>query len=423
MTHRQGQDLQGSYMDGIVVKISEHYKPPPRINLPITYAQRLSLNKQIQDNMPNYNFVLETNVKQQIGALKNARNCIVQRSQERCELIKEERHKRDERRQKEIEVKEKEILNSEIVNTSTLTQTVTNSVFIAPETSQTYTSNPGILVPTQVTLYGNILTPIPLKNSVNNINCKPTDRSPFNISDFEADTSSPFDNMELKTLNDMEELAQVLKKDEPVHATTVSQMYSMYSPVQSVTSNCCSEYGSYLRSDGGSGITQTSNIYTFPPKMSPYNQQGYSRTNGYNFSPDSVSFDKPANVSYPFTSFVSDHNTIQNTRYNTKSVPDIMKALETELENHHISNTHSEHSSYVKNHSVIKRKCSTPIMAKSKDNLDDPYGTLPKNLQDLCTSISLMGFPLPRVARACKVLGDDHKKVISKFRCSGCLFS
>lgn len=36
-------------------------------------------------------------------------------------------------------------------------------------------------------------------------------KSAFNISDFEADTSSPFDNMELKTINEMEELAHVLQ--------------------------------------------------------------------------------------------------------------------------------------------------------------------------------------------------------------------
>lgn len=33
----------------------------------------------------------------------------------------------------------------------------------------------------------------------------------INLSDFESDTSSPFDNMELKTINDLEELASVLK--------------------------------------------------------------------------------------------------------------------------------------------------------------------------------------------------------------------
>lgn len=35
----------------------------------------------------------------------------------------------------------------------------------------------------------------------------------FNFSDFEADNSSPFDNMELKTINDMEVLASVLSSE------------------------------------------------------------------------------------------------------------------------------------------------------------------------------------------------------------------
>lgn len=41
----------------------------------------------------------------------------------------------------------------------------------------------------------------------------------INISDFESDTSSPFDNMELKTINDLEELASVLKPT-PIYNNT-----------------------------------------------------------------------------------------------------------------------------------------------------------------------------------------------------------
>lgn len=411
MTHRQGQDSQGSYIDGIVVKISEQYKPPPRISLPITYAQRLSLNKQIQDSMPSYEFTLESTVKEQIEALKNARNCITQSSQKRAEIIREERRKWEEQRQKEVEIKEKEVLNSEMINSSNLSQLVTNSLYIAPETSQTYTSNPGILVPTQIASYSNILTPIPLKSSIatNNINCKPTDRSPFNISDFEADTSSPFDNMELKTLNDMEELAQVLKREEPTYSTAnVPQIYPVYAPVQNVARG--SEYTHYTYCDGRLGMTQTLDMYPASTKIASYNQQIYSRTNGYNFSPDADPI-KASNFGYSFMDFTSDSNVKQNTKSSTKSVPDIMKALETELDNHHINNTHLQHSSYIKTHNSIQRENSTPIISKVKDDLDDPYRTLPKNLQDLCTTISLMGFPLPRVARACKLLGEDHKKV------------
>lgn len=54
-----------------------------------------------------------------------------------------------------------------------------------------------------------ILTPVPIHASTNSQSTSYS-RS-FNISEFEQDTASPFDNMELKTINDMEELAHVLQ--------------------------------------------------------------------------------------------------------------------------------------------------------------------------------------------------------------------
>lgn len=54
-----------------------------------------------------------------------------------------------------------------------------------------------------------ILTPVQIHASTNSQSTSYS-RS-FNISEFEQDTASPFDNMELKTINDMEELAHVLQ--------------------------------------------------------------------------------------------------------------------------------------------------------------------------------------------------------------------
>lgn len=68
-----------------------------------------------------------------------------------------------------------------------------------------------------------ILRPVPIKHHVVSSqinNNKPI--SAFNLSDFEADTSSPFDNMELKTINDLEELAQVLQP------STVKHLHGYY---------------------------------------------------------------------------------------------------------------------------------------------------------------------------------------------------
>lgn len=59
-------------------------------------------------------------------------------------------------------------------------------------------------------LTDSILTPVSVKQA------SPANKSTFstlNLSDFESDNSSPFDNMELKTINDMEVLASILTSD------------------------------------------------------------------------------------------------------------------------------------------------------------------------------------------------------------------
>jgi hypothetical protein len=80
------------------------------------------------------------------------------------------------------------------------------SLSVTPAVQAVSYSNP---ISTSIPQYS-ILTPVPIAlSSVNTCTSKVSDN--FNISDFEADTSSPFDNMELKTINEMEELAHVLQ--------------------------------------------------------------------------------------------------------------------------------------------------------------------------------------------------------------------
>jgi len=58
-----------------------------------------------------------------------------------------------------------------------------------------------------------ILTPQPLSppasDNMNELHDHVKINGDLDFADFDNDTSSPFDNMELKTINDMEELAQV----------------------------------------------------------------------------------------------------------------------------------------------------------------------------------------------------------------------
>lgn len=73
-----------------------------------------------------------------------------------------------------------------------------------------------------------VLQPIPAQQTTLKISSYDNvlTKKNINISDFESDTSSPFDNMELKTINDLEELASVLKPA-PVFSNTNSKNYQL----------------------------------------------------------------------------------------------------------------------------------------------------------------------------------------------------
>lgn len=364
MTHiQQGQEVAfASYMDGITVKISEQYKPPPRINLPISYAQRLSLNKQFEDNAPIYSFELEKRVKEQLEELKKIKNAAAENRKLRSERIKEELKVRKEAALKEKEVAEKK--KQEVVESSNVSQES------SPSCSSS-SNNQGILQPVQVK--SEILKPIPLNTSGNQVVGNAEDRSPFNISDFEADTSSPFDNMELKTLNDMEELAQVLRSETAVTTTNTMPTY----PATTYTSLPQPSYfNSFLNTERSAGIAQQTTNSFIPNYAQPILFNG---TTDY-YSP---------------ATYNRQNSNIYNPNFPTstqKTVPDILKALETKLS---ISNGQSSGNS--------KRTTEDP---------DDPFPSLPKHLQDLAVAISTMGFPRGRVARACQLYGNDQKKVL-----------
>ncbi|XP_060526544.1 uncharacterized protein LOC132702118 [Cylas formicarius] len=291
-----------SYADELKVKISEKYKPPCKISLPVTYSQRLALNKQLLDSTPDYDFGFETSVVEKMRELKNARMAQM-----------EEREKRmaDARKMFEERIV---MANKEERETVCYKQAGQNH----------------ILTPSLAPTYSTILTPVPLTNH------EPSkslieQRKPFNISDFETDTSSPFDNMELKSINDLEVLAQVLKND---------------------------------------GYSQKATTSYVAPAVS-----AYSHVNGYYCQPSAFGAQ-------------------QTNEY--RSVPDIMKSLERELNSTHINN-------------ASKSRVTSSTETRG---LMNPLDALPKDQQALCQSIGSMGFPLDRVARVCQTVGGDYKKIV-----------
>lgn len=399
MSFKQGQEQQTSYMDGVKVKISERYKPPPKISLPTSYSQRLSLNHHIQDNIPIYDFSFEKNAKECMKALREAKVIASVQRKERLDKIKEARAQEISNKLKQ----EQECKSDANAQTEDGTYKLNNTENVDANNLSTYASSTGVLIPTQVpSIYTNILTPTPLTDANTQLCSRQAmDKSPFNISDFEADTSSPFDNMALKTINDMAELAIVLQNEDKNN----KQKYS-YTP-----DNAASYTQTYANYSGNQS-------YNFPelPSTSaaPYVQPAscvYSASNGYYYNIMPTTYDssylynnavqQDYNNSFETTSpeKISEDDTIR-----IKTVPDIMKALETELNNTHINKINHPITSITRNKERLN--------SESKSDVDEAFKNLPKNLQVLSINISSMGFPLDRVSRACNVLGDDQKKVV-----------
>ncbi|KAF5299329.1 hypothetical protein FQA39_LY02502 [Lamprigera yunnana] len=387
MLQREGQDPQPGYMDGVCVKISEKYKPPPRINLAVSYAQRLLLNKQVQDIIP-YDFHLESSIKHKVRELRNVRKQLLDEKKDRMEKLKEARLRY-----------EKKLLENKKSNEDATAETKDSTGLIENEQIINATAvSTGMIYPTS---YSYILTPTPLSNTDTSqtFNGDPNEKSPFNISDFEADTSSPFDNMELKTINDIEELAQVLKKEEASNNTyNAAQLYSNYVPLPSTSTQ--------------SVIPSSYNIKPqFPSYMPPLDQSvsTMNNVNGYFYNYDVIN----PNQNFQPYSYNTRTSNVKETNHFYKNVPDIMKSLESDLDNTHISKNgaSTNQNDLVKVRPSRIQESGNEQVIKSIE-ADDTYDLLPKNLQYLSKGISSMGFPLSRVARACQVLGDDQKKIV-----------
>ncbi|CAL7947486.1 unnamed protein product [Xylocopa violacea] len=161
-------DLIASYMDGVHVKIAEAYKPPRKVCLPAVYNNKLPDVTKL-----TYDFSLERSVLEKMTEWRNVRQANMKARYARLE-----------------EKKKKEKKEFSPPPPPPLPDIVKPINAPVPETT--------------------ILTPQPLSPPANDLQDH-IKVNGLNFADFDNDTSSPFDNMELKTINDMEELAQVLQ--------------------------------------------------------------------------------------------------------------------------------------------------------------------------------------------------------------------
>ncbi|XP_077515232.1 uncharacterized protein LOC144125597 isoform X1 [Amblyomma americanum] len=168
------------YLDGVHVKVSEKFRPPRRIVLPMG----LTRNFYPQTLHENYNFDLE------LKTIEFAER--YRQEQESKRQARTDRVAADIEQFTQLHAQERSGVGDVSPGT-------TNSVPVAVVTAATVTS-------------ASILQPAPAPETVSTAAAQPaTTQKSFSLAEFENESSSPFDYVELQTINDLEELSSVFQ--------------------------------------------------------------------------------------------------------------------------------------------------------------------------------------------------------------------
>lgn len=211
-----------NYTDGVPIKISEKYKPPPTIHLPTKIIQQLA-KTEVPVAFEDYNFSLEHKI---ISKTTEWINWRARDKSERQERIQQ----RNLARLKQLEAEQKHKLNQvsypstdDISSCEEDDELATVEQIIPREKPFSPTDFNTILMPTQALQQD----PINAKKSHRRFASNSSNKIDFSF--FESD-ASPFDHLEMKSMNEMEVLAQVLgsstRTDVPLERVNSSESES-----------------------------------------------------------------------------------------------------------------------------------------------------------------------------------------------------
>ncbi|XP_055320014.1 uncharacterized protein LOC129577279 [Sitodiplosis mosellana] len=211
-----------NYMSGVPVKIAESYKPPKKLALTQSVSQRLSTSSSITTQLlekSTYDFTLERTMLAKMSEWQHMRqheNCD---RKERLRLYQQER-------QSLFDAKQKQMLTAVSYPSTDDLSSDDDGDDSGHGTSSSDASKSAVPIPavqskgpqqqfSPPNYFNNILVPTVMPGQANTqikqniISTKTPHYSKINFHEFESDNSSPFDNVELKTINDLDILAEV----------------------------------------------------------------------------------------------------------------------------------------------------------------------------------------------------------------------
>ncbi|XP_033167467.1 probable basic-leucine zipper transcription factor R [Drosophila mauritiana] len=462
-------------MEDVPVKIVERYKPPPAVyHLPQATLNRLSQFREgFYTDHPDYQYdcQLERAVLSQAQRWRHLRR---QQREERAS--RQERRK--EERQRALEAKQKEMLGAvDYPSADDLSSDEDEKGQKKHEPEQreeeqqqqppppiTAESRDSSHEPKSISVcnFHNILQPTILSTTpVVSPQTLHKRNSSLNYADFEYNmNSTPFDNIELKTINDLDILAQVLhqtqlekridqqqqeeqqqqaqQQQEPPHEDHSKEVQSgneVPAPVElavttlAETKATLDSVNFHVHCDDNEDTGEPSHIpatalYPTPmysasaqqPLHKPehfqvYHMQGYSHQPLYSpqqhpyqqFSNYQVNgFGTPNHLKAPPapSSVLALSQSEDEVATKSRSVPDILRELKTELQQAEKRRTRL--------HSHNAEQQPTVDLAVDRNSFRELAGPA----QKLAQRISTMGFPLERVAKVVNLCGIDDKKII-----------
>lgn len=277
-----------NYADGVPVKISEKYKPPPEIRLSTKLTQQLAKYSKTPVAFEDYNFDLERKIYSKTTEWINWR---LKEKTERQQRIQQ----RELARQKRLEEEQKAKLNQVSYPSDDLTseedeQEIQDSIEATPRLSKNVNDKNSemknqiipssservfspnfntILMPTQAVNQSNVTDKKSHRRYASNSSNK------IDFSFFESD-ASPFDNLEIKSMNEMEELAKVLQSTAVVENnldsdenTLFERNYSSESEPSDTSGN--NNNNSSSRNDSEIQSTATAKVENNPYQPHPHN--------------------------------------------------------------------------------------------------------------------------------------------------------
>ncbi|XP_061387207.1 putative uncharacterized protein DDB_G0275317 [Musca vetustissima] len=473
-----------NYMEGVPVKIAEKYKPPPEIyKLPQSLVNKLNLPENYYKDSPQfqYDLQLERKALTKIGEWKRIRqrnkNARLERKTKR-ELQRQEDEKRQRNLLMCVSYPSADELSSSGSEAEADTTESTTAKTNGTPTAVTVESFPEICVTKSANSFHNILQPTVLSNYnsptnntnnsiANNVNSLvQSTSSTFNYKDFEDDTSSPFDNIELKTINDLDVLAQVLHntqlksdsngQDDNVEASNSAapdvakeNAENMQSTAVTTGAQNNLQNEMFLSENIPIKVKPTTYLPKFSYDLGNLNsaQEAQNKLNDYNAA--ALNYNNINTILSPHQQQQQHHQQItglenQPTHYHTVHAFGNVGYNYNSIHPQHAnvyaaSGINASQTSDLVSQDTNKWKSVPDILKELRDEIrnselrrtrncshnldndattnsvvveDDVFCKLDSNAKKLAEQISCMGFPKSRVARVVQLLGADDKKII-----------